>query len=42
MKWAILIIATGHNNLAMNRGVTQTVSVLVCRKAGKYLQPGGR
>ncbi len=23
MKWANLIIATGHNNLAMNRGITQ-------------------
>ena len=26
MKWANLIIATGHNNLAMNRGVNRSPS----------------
>jgi len=29
MQWANLMIATGHNNLAMNRGVMQTASYFV-------------
>jgi len=29
MRWANLIIATGHNNLAMNRGVKQVASYFV-------------
>jgi len=29
MRWANLIIATGHNNLAMNRGIKQTASYFV-------------
>ena len=32
MRWANLIIATGHNNLAMNRGVTDV--------AKHYIKPG--
>jgi NAD-reducing hydrogenase large subunit len=29
IRWANLIIATGHNNLAMNRGVKQTAAYFV-------------
>ncbi len=29
IRWANLIIATGHNNLAMNRGIQQTASYFV-------------
>jgi NAD-reducing hydrogenase large subunit len=29
MRWANLIIATGHNNLAMNRGVKQVATYFV-------------
>ena len=31
IRWANLIIATGHNNLAMNRGIQQTASYFVER-----------
>jgi NAD-reducing hydrogenase large subunit len=37
MQWANLIIATGHNNLAMNRGVLQVAKHFV---QGKSLQEG--
>jgi len=37
IRWANLIIATGHNNLAMNRGIKQTASYFV--QYGK-LSPG--
>jgi NAD-reducing hydrogenase large subunit len=37
MRWANLIIATGHNNLAMNRGVKQAATYFV--RDGK-LSPG--
>jgi NAD-reducing hydrogenase large subunit len=37
MKWANLIIATGHNNLAMNRGVKQVAERFV---RGDKLQEG--
>mgnify|MGYP006276869749 CR=1 FL=1 len=37
MKWANLIIATGHNNLAMNRGVRQVAERFV---DGNSLQEG--
>jgi len=37
IRWANLIIATGHNNLAMNRGIKQTASYFV--QQGK-LSPG--
>ncbi|MEZ6073514.1 MAG: Ni/Fe hydrogenase subunit alpha [Pirellulales bacterium] len=37
MTWANLIIATGHNNLAMNRGIKQAAQHFV---DGKYLQEG--
>jgi NAD-reducing hydrogenase large subunit len=37
MQWANLIIATGHNNLAMNRGVLQVAKHFV---DGKNLQEG--
>ena len=37
MQWANLIIATGHNNLAMNRGVLQVAKHCV---DGKNLQEG--
>ncbi len=37
MQWANLIIATGHNNLAMNRGVLQAAKHFV---DGKNLQEG--
>ncbi|HTR36901.1 MAG TPA: Ni/Fe hydrogenase subunit alpha [Bryobacteraceae bacterium] len=37
IRWANLIIATGHNNLAMNRGIQQTASYFV--EHGK-LSPG--
>jgi NAD-reducing hydrogenase large subunit len=30
MKWANLIIATGHNNLAMSRGIKQVAQSFVC------------
>jgi NAD-reducing hydrogenase large subunit len=37
MRWANLIIATGHNNLAMNRGILQAARHYV---KGKRLQEG--
>ncbi len=37
MKWANLVIATGHNNLAMNRGVLQAAKHFV---DGKRLKEG--
>jgi NAD-reducing hydrogenase large subunit len=37
MAWANLIIATGHNNLAMNRGVRQVAERFV---HGEKLQEG--
>jgi NAD-reducing hydrogenase large subunit len=37
MKWANLIIATGHNNLAMNRGIRQVAERFV---DGKKLTEG--
>ena len=37
MTWANLIIATGHNNLAMNRGILQAARHYV---KGKHLQEG--
>jgi len=37
IRWANLIIATGHNNLAMNRGVLQVAKHFV---RGDRLTPG--
>jgi len=37
IRWANLIIATGHNNLAMNRGVKQVAEYFV---ADGKLSPG--
>ena len=37
MKWCNLIIATGHNNLAMNQGILQTAKKYV---DGKRIQEG--
>ena len=34
IRWANLIIATGHNNLAMNRGIKQTATYFV--RDGKF------
>jgi NAD-reducing hydrogenase large subunit len=37
LTWANLIVATGHNNLAMNRGVLQVAKHFV---TGNHLQEG--
>ena len=40
MRWANLIIATGNNNLAMNRGVKQGFTYFV--RDGKLSEDGRR